>query len=172
MKEQQTDTFDIRAYTRADLRLRMTIEFEGTPPEQVFEVMGDPERITDWYLLAKTVKMHPPGPDGEMNFNVEFTFFGDVYEEILLMDMPRRYVYLARGDEFPIKDYVAMIEVDAKGPDRGVMRWTAYFDDIEGEHFQRLLPVILPAINQRSGELLSPLIGGVSLEVESFFGDI
>ena len=161
--------FDIRDYTQAQLRMLMTIEFEGMSPEQVFDTMGDPARITDWYLLAKEVKIHPPGPDGEANFNVEFVFFGDVFEEILLWDLPNRYVYRAQGDDFPIKDYVALIEVDQTGPTKGVMRWGAYFDVIDGDHNQRILPVILPAINARSAELLAPLIGGVGHSLESNF---
>ena len=103
MTEIAAQPFDISDYTPANLRMLMTIEFEGIDPGQVFETMGDPARVTDWYLLAKDVKIHPPGPDGEANFNVEFVFFGDVFEEILLWDLPHRYVYRAQGDEFPIK---------------------------------------------------------------------
>jgi hypothetical protein len=171
MNDTATQEFDISQYTRAKLRLSTTIEYEGIEPEAVFETMGDPERITDWYLLAKTVKIHPPGPDGETNFNVEFVFFGDVYEEILLWDVPHRYVYLAKGDDFPIKDYVAMIEVEPTGRSKGVMRWTAYFDEIEGEHNKRILPIIFPPINNKSAELLAGLIGGVRHSVECFFED-
>jgi hypothetical protein len=169
MTEVAEKTFDIREYTQAKLRTLMSIEFEGIQPEAVFETMGDPARITDWYLLAKDVKIHPPGPDGEANFNVEFVFFGDVYEEILLWDLPRRYVYLAKGEDFPIKDYVAMIEVDETGSNKGIMRWTTYFDVIEGDHNQRILPVILPAINAHSAERLAQLIGGVSVNTDSNF---
>ena len=131
--------------------------------------MGDPERITDWYLLAKTVKMYPKGDGEEQNFNVEFTFFGDVFEEILHWDPPRRYVYLAKGDDFPIKDYVACIEIEQSSADSGTMSWKTYSDVIEGEHFQRILPVMLPAINQASMEKLSGLIGGISCQVDSYF---
>lgn len=145
------------------------IEYKGHSAEQVFDIMGDPERVTDWYLLAKTVKMHPKIEGEEQTFNVEFTFFGDVYEEILHWDPPRRYVYLAQGDNFPIKDYIACIEVEETGPDTGVMSWKIYSDVIEGEHFQRILPVMLPAINQASMEGLSELIGGVSCQVDSNF---
>ena len=169
MTEISAQAFDISDYTAANLRMLMTIEFEGIDPGRVFETMGDPARVTDWYLLAKDVKIHPPGPDGEANFNVEFVFFGDVFEEILLWDLPHRYVYRAQGDEFPIKDYVALIEIDQTGPKQGVMRWGAYFDVIDGDHNQRILPVILPAINARSAELLAPLIGGTSHSIESNF---
>jgi hypothetical protein len=85
--------FDIRDYTRATLRMDARIEYRGKSAEEVFDIMGDPERITDWYLLAKTVKMHPVVAGEEQTFNVEFTFFGDVFEEILYWDPPRRYVY-------------------------------------------------------------------------------
>lgn len=162
-------SFDIGAYTGAGLRMDARIEFRGKTAAEVFDIMGDPERITDWYLLAKTVKMHPQLEGEEQNFNVEFTFFGDVFEEILHWDPPRRYVYLAKGDDFPIKDYVACIEIDEKTADSGVMSWKIYCDIIEGEHYQRILPVMLPAINQASMEKLSELIGGVSCRVDSYF---
>jgi hypothetical protein len=162
-------SFDVSRYTRAHLRMDARIEYRGKSATEVFEIMGDPQRITDWYLLAKTVKMHPVVQGQEQTFNVEFTFFGDVFEEILHWDPPRRYVYLAKGDDFPIKDYVACIEVTENADGGGVMSWKIYSDVIEGEHFQRILPVILPAINQASMEKLSGLIGGVSCQVESYF---
>ena len=169
MPKSAVNKFNIREYTQAQLRLLMSIKFEGKSPEQVFEIMGDPQRITDWYLLAKAVKLHPPGPDGKVNFNVEFVFFGDVYEEILHWDVPRRYVYVATGQEFPIKDYVGEIIVEQTGPDSGVMHWSAYFDDIEGDYNQRILPLILPPIYEGSANLLASLIGGVSYDVQSNF---
>ena len=49
------------------------------------------------------------------------------------------------------------------------MSWKIYSDVIEGEHFQRILPVMLPAINEASMENLSKLIGGVSCHVDSYF---
>jgi hypothetical protein len=161
--------FDITQYTSATLRMDARIEYRNKGAEEVFAIMGDPQRITDWYLLAKTVKMHPVVPGAEQTFNVEFTFFGDVFEEILHWDPPRRYVYLAKGEDFPIKDYVACIEVTEDGEGGGTMHWRIYSDVIEGEHFQRILPVILPAINQASMEKLSGLIGGVSCQVDSYF---
>ena len=161
--------FDLSPYTNARLRMDSVIDYDGHTADQVFEIIGDPERITDWYLLARTVKMHPCREGEEQTFNVEFTFFGDVFEEILFWEPPRRYVYQARGDEFPIRDYVAVIEVDAKTETSGTMRWQTYFDDIEGEHFQRILPVILPAINEASMQKLARLIDGVNCRVESYF---
>ena len=163
------ETFSIAAYTAAPKRLSAQIRYEGMTAQGVFDVMGDPTRITDWYLLAKTVKMHPPVAGEEQTFNVEFTFFGDVFEEILLWDPPRRYVYQAKGDDFPIKDYVACIEVEADTPTTGIMTWDIHCDIIEGEHFQRVLPVMLPAINEASMRKLQVLIGGVDCRVESFF---
>jgi hypothetical protein len=163
------NSFNIKTYTSATLRMDARIEYQGKTATEVFDIMGDPERITDWYLLAKAVKMHPRAGDEEQNFNVEFTFFGDVFEEILHWDPPRRYVYLARGDDFPIKDYVACIEIEEKSRDSGTMSWRIYSDVIEGEHYQRILPVILPAINQASMEKLSGLIGGISCQVDSYF---
>lgn len=164
-----TEEFDIKAYTSATLRMDARIEYRDMSAAEVFDVMGDPERITDWYLLAKTVKMHPQVSGEDQTFNVEFTFFGDVFEEILYWDPPRRYVYLAKGDDFPIKDYVACIEVVENPEGGGTMSWKIYSDVIEGEHFQRILPVMLPAINEASMENLSKLIGGVSCHVDSYF---
>ena len=161
--------FDISQYTSATLRMDARIRYEGKSAQEVFDIMGDPERITDWYLLAKTVKLHPLEEGQEQTFNVEFTFFGDVFEEILHWDPPHRYVYLAKGEDFPISDYVACIEVKETGQDRGEMRWAIYCDEINGEHFQRILPVILPAINEASMRKLSGLMGGVECNVESYF---
>lgn len=87
-----------------------------------------------------------------------FTFFGDVYEEVLHWDPPHRYVYLARGDDFPVKDYIAQIEVFEMADYKGIMRWNVYCDVIEGDHFQKILPVMLPAINEASIHALAPLI--------------
>ena len=165
----EAKVFHISDYTNAALRMDARIDFQGRSAAEVFDIMGDPEKITDWYLLAKAVKMHPPVAGEEQSFNVEFTFFGDVFEEILHWDPPRRYVYLAKGEDFPIKDYVACIEVSENHGGGGQMSWKIYCDVIEGEHFQRILPVILPAINEASMEKLSELIGGVSCRVDSYF---
>ncbi|MEH6579149.1 MAG: SRPBCC family protein [Amphritea sp.] len=164
-----TEVFDITRYTSAPLKMQAVIEYQGKTPEEVFAVLGDPEKIPDWYLLAKEVRMHPPKEDGDVTFNVVFTFFGDVYEEVLHWDPPHRYVYLAKGDEFPIKDYIAEIEVVESQPGQGTMTWNIYCQEIEGEHFQKILPVILPPINEASIKRLTPLIGGTGYKVNSFF---
>ena len=168
IQQQGEPEFDISPFTRAKLQLAMKIEYEGRSPEEVFEVMGDPARLKDWYLLVKEVHIKPAGEDGSSDFDVEFTFFGKVQEEILHWDVPKRYVYKATGPDFPIRDYVAMIEVNQLSEDRGEMRWLAWWDLIEGEHFQRILPAMLPAINEASLKRLASLIGGVSCSAESF----
>lgn len=160
--------FDITPYTKAPLQVETTIEYEGKTPMEVFEVMGDPELVPEWYLLAKQVKMHPPGPDGEISFNVEFTFFGDVFEEVLLWEPPNRYVYLAQGEGYPIKDYIAQIEVFETAPGKGVIKWYIYYSQIEGEHFQRIIPVMQPAIIEESMKKLSKFVGGTSCVVKKF----
>jgi len=162
-------TFSIEDFTKAPLRLRSRISYTGHSAADVFDIMGDPNRITDWYLLAKEVHIHDADEGEEASFTVEFTFFGKVLEEILHWDPPRRYVYIARGDEFPIKDYVACIEIEESGPDQGVLSWDIYCSQIDGEHFQRILPVMLPAVNEASMQALSKLIGGSSCDVTSFF---
>lgn len=160
--------FKMLPYTDASLRLDMRIQFQGKTPEEVFEIMGDPERITDWYLLAKKVLLHPPNDDGQVDFDVEFAMFGLVREEILHWELPLRYVYSAKGKDFPIKDYVALIEIRQTGKDEGELIWQQYFDLIEGEHNRRLLPVILPPINEQSLNCLAELIGGTSVKLQSF----
>ncbi len=162
-------SFSINDYTKASLRMQAVIEYVDKTPEEVFTIMGDPEMIPEWYLLAKEIRMHPAVDGEEASFNVVFTFFGDVYEEVLHWDPPHRYVYLAKGEEFPIKDYVAEIVVEEIGSNNGTMTWNVYCDVIEGEHFQRILPVMLPPINQSSMEKLAPLIGGTSCTVKSYF---
>ena len=162
-------SFDISDFTGAQLRMEAQIRYRGHSASQVFEILGNPELIPQWYLLAKQVHIHPAKSGQESSFTVEFTFFGKVDEEILHWDPPKRYVYLAKGAGFPIKDYVACIEINESEPDAGVMSWQIYCDHIEGEHFQRVLPVMLPAINQASMEKLSPLIGGTECTVKSYF---
>lgn len=165
---EKQDDFDIRAYTSAPLKLDMRVRFRGNNPAEVFDIMGDPERIKDWYLLAKEVHLQEPDADGQVNFDVEFVLFGAVKEEILHWDVPIRYVYRAYGDNFPIKDYIALIEIQKTGEKEGVMIWRQYFDAIEGEHNQLILPVILPPLNKASLERLAPMIGGTNVELESF----
>ena len=162
-------SFDISAFTSAGLKMEAHIEYQNCSADHVFEVLGDPKLIPSWYLLAKEVHIHEAPPGEEPPFTVEFTFFGLVDEEILHWDPPNRYVYLAKGDGFPIKDYVACIEVTEKDASSGTMSWQIYCDEIEGEHFQRVLPAMLPALNEASMKKLSPLIGGVSCSVKSYF---
>jgi hypothetical protein len=159
------DSFDMAPYTTAPERMKATIPFTGMSAAEVFDVMGDPERITDWFLLAKEVRIHPTESGEDPSFNVVFTFFGDVYEEVLLWNPPHRYVYLAQGPDFPIRDYVARIEVEETAPQRGVLRWAFHYDIIEGEHFERIMPVILPPIIEESLRRLAPLIGGTKVEM-------
>ena len=156
-------------YTKAPARMTSKIHYSGFSAEEVFEIMGDPDRITDWYLLAHSVKKHPPGPDGEESFNVVFTFFGDVFEEILEWSPPESYIYKAGGPDFPIKDYIAKIEVVESGEKSGTMIWTTYFNEIEGEAYRRILPFMLPAVTEPSIAKLMTLIGGNSYEFSSDF---
>jgi len=160
--------FDITPYTKAPLRMEITVEYEGKTREEVFAIIGDPELIPEWYLLAKRIIMHPSDEDGEASFKVEFTLFGEVYEEVLHWDEPNRYVYLAKGNDLPIKGYTALIEVFDTEPCKGVFVWKIYYDAIEGEEFQKLLPVILPPIKEESIRCLLPYIGGTRYDVKSY----
>lgn len=162
-------SFDISAFTKAGLKMEAQIEYENCTAERVFEVLGDPTLIPSWYVLAKEVHIHEAPPGEEPPFTVEFTFFGLVDEEILHWDPPNRYVYSAKGEGFPIKDYVACIEVQQSSATSGTMSWKIYCDEIDGEHFQRVLPAMLPAINEVSMKKLCPLIGGVDCRVMSYF---
>ncbi len=162
-------SFDIREFTHASLRMETQIHYAESSAQRVFDVLGDPKLIPEWYLLAKAVHLQEALPGADAPFTVEFTFFGHVHEEILHWDPPHRYVYLAQGDDFPIKDYVACIEVEQRGENQGTMHWRIYCDKIDGSHYQRVLPVMLPAINKASMEKLCPLIGGVEIQVASYF---
>ena len=162
----------IQAFSNAPARMVSSINYTGYSAQEVFDIMGDPERITDWYLLAHSVKKHPPGEDGLETFNVVFTFFGDVFEEILEWSPPEKYIYKATGPDFPIKDYFAEIKLIETGENSGTMTWTTYFDQIDGEAYRRILPVILPAVTEKSIIKLMELIGGTSYEFSSNFDGI
>jgi uncharacterized protein YndB with AHSA1/START domain len=95
------DVFDTGAYEARTERMPATITYSGMTPEKVFDVVGDPEKITDWMLLAEDVRVHPAEPGQDPTINVVFAFFGDVYEEVLHWDPPHRNVYLAQGPASP-----------------------------------------------------------------------
>jgi len=162
------DGFDIKKYTSSPLQIVASIQFKGKSTIEVFEILGNPILIPKWFLLAKAVNIHPSTKNGESAFNVEFTFFGDVYEEILDWNPPLRYVYLAHGKDFPIKDYVACLEIEETGIKEGVLHWKIYYSQIEGAHFQKIIPIILPPIIKESFELLTPLIGGIQSTTTAF----
>ena len=164
------DKFDITPYTAAPERMKATIPFEGMTGEEVFEVVGDPNKITEWFLLAKEVRIHPMEEGEDPTFDVVFTFFGEIYEEVLFWDPPHRYVYLAQGPDFPIKDYIGRIEVEETGPREGIMRWSFHYDIVEGEEFRRIIPVMLPPVIEASLRRLVPLIRGTAFEFEDRMG--
>jgi len=154
--------------TERTLRMSATVAFSGYSADQVFEIMGDPTRITDWYLLAKSVRVED-GEAADQPFIVDFTLFGEVTEQVLFWDPPSSYIYIATGEEFPIEDYHAEISVEDKGPDSGLLCWRVYFDRVSGSHHQNLLPVILPAVTEASVQRLSQMIGGTECSLVSDF---
>ena len=160
--------FNIQKFTKSPLQIEANIQFERKTAAEVFNIIGDPEFIPQWFLLAKSIKFHPEKEGKETSFNVEFTFFGDVYEEVLEWNPPFRYVYLAKGKDFPIKNYVASFEINELGKQKGILTWKIYYNEIEGAHFQKILPVILPPIIRESFERLSPLIGGINMEIKEY----
>ena len=164
-----SNDFRIQDYTTASLRITSTVSYSGKTAAEVFKLMGDPESIPDWYILAKAVKYNADHSTEAPSFNVVFSLFGEVSERVLYWDPPYRYVYSASGPQFPIKDYVASIEVEESGDQKGLVRWSIYLDTIEGDEFQRLIPIILPPINEASMRNLGKMIGGTSSEVSSFF---
>jgi len=157
------------------LRLQASIEFSGKSAEDVFSIMGDPERITDWYLLAKSVRMSHSEDSVEFmksqdkSFTVDFVLFGELEEEILFWDPPHSYIYRAVGPEFPIKDYYAEIAVASTGESTGTLHWRIYFDVVDSPKSKDLIPVILPPVTEASIQRLSALVGGVSSGVRSDF---
>ena len=48
------------------------------------------------------------------------------------------------------------------------MIWRQYFDEIDGEHNRRILPLILPPLNEASLKRLAPLIGGTSVAIRNY----
>ena len=155
----------IEDFTSAPERIRCQISFSGMSADEVFAFIGDPDRIPEWYLLAENVQHHAPGPDGEARFNVRFMFFGEVYEEVLHWDPPYRYIYLATGPDFPIKDYIAELSIEMTSDKSGVLTWAIRCDQIEGAANARVLLVILPELNKVSLEKLAALLGGEFLSM-------
>ena len=159
--------FAIGDYTSAPLRLDMQVRFTNQSPATVFDVMGDPAQIQNWYVLAKDTVVDEQTTEDELQFEVDFILFGKVREEVMLWNPPQRYVYRAFGEHFPFKDYVALIEVEETAPNTGVLRWQQYFTAIEGEDNQRLHSVILPHLNEVSLQRLATLINGSDVSVVS-----
>ncbi|MGB1958632.1 MAG: SRPBCC family protein [Luminiphilus sp.] len=159
--------FAIGDYTSAPLRLDMQVRFTDRSPATVFDVMGDPAQIQNWYVLAKNTVVDEQTAEDELQFEVDFILFGKVREEVMLWNPPQRYVYRAFGEHFPFKDYVALIEVEETAPNTGVLRWQQYFTEIEGEDNQRLHSVILPHLNEVSLQRLATLINGSDVSVVS-----
>ena len=159
--------FAIGDYTSAPLRLDMQVRFTNRSPATVFDVMGDPAQIQNWYVLAKDTVVDEQTTEDELQFEVDFILFGKVREEVMLWNPPQRYVYRAFGEHFPFKDYVALIEVEETAPNTGVLRWQQYFTEIEGEDNQRLHSVILPHLNEVSLQRLATLINGSDVSVVS-----
>jgi hypothetical protein len=46
-----------------------------------------------------------------------------------------------------------------------VVRWAFHYDTIDGEEFERIIPVMLPPIIEESLRRLAPLIGGSDVEM-------
>ena len=160
--------FAIGDYTSAPLRLDMQVRYTNQSPASVFDVMGDPAQIQNWYVLAKDTVVDEQTSEDELQFEVDFILFGKVKEEVMLWNPPQRYVYRAFGEHFPFKDYVALIEVEETAPNTGVLRWQQYFTEIEGEDNQRLHSVILPHLNEVSLQRLATLINGSDVSVVSY----
>ena len=160
-------SFSIGDYTSAPLRLDMQVRFTNQSPATVFDVMGDPAKIQNWYVLAKDTVVDEQTAEDELQFEVDFILFGKVREEVMLWNPPQRYVYRAFGEHFPFKDYVALIEIEETAPNTGILRWQQYFTEIEGEDNQRLHSVILPHLNEVSLQRLATLINGSDVSVVS-----
>ena len=159
--------FAIGDYTSAPLRLDMQVRYTNQSPASVFDVMGDPAQIQNWYVLAKDTVVDEQTAEDKLQFEVDFILFGKVREEVMLWNPPQRYVYRAFGEHFPFKDYVALIEVEATAPNTGVLRCQEFFTEIEGEDNQRLLSVILPHLNEVSLQRLATMINGSDVSVVS-----
>ena len=159
--------FAIGDYTSAPLRLDMQVRYTNQSPASVFDVMGDPAQIQNWYVLAKDTVVDEQTAEDKLQFEVDFILFGKVREEVMLWNPPQRYVYRAFGEHFPFADYVALIEVEETAPNTGVLRWQQFFTEIEGEDNQRLLSVILPHLNEVSLQRLATMINGSDVSVVS-----
>jgi len=160
--------FTIGDYTSAPLRLDMQVRFTNQSPATVFDMMGDPAQIQNWYVLAKDTVVDEQTTEDELQFEVDFILFGKVREEVMLWNPPQRYVYRAFGEHFPFRDYVALIEVEETAPNTGVLRWQQYFTEIEGEDNQRLHSVILPHLNEVSLQRLATVLNGSDVSVVSY----
>ena len=86
----------------------------------------------------------------------------------MLWNPPHHYVYRAFGEHFPFKDYVALIEIEETEQNAGILRWKQFFTEIEGADNQRLMPVILPHLNEVSLQRLATMINGTEVSVVSY----
>ena len=163
---------DLMTFTTAPRRLTARLSYQGHTSAQVFDLIGDPDRIPDWYVLAESIRHYPPTPEGEARFNVVFTFFGEVEETILHWAPPHRYVYRAIGPDFPIQDYVAELSVIPDGETSGTLGWDIYFDTVDTAQSARVLSIILPELNKSSLSKLASMLGGQLLSHDSNFHDI
>ena len=60
--------FAIGDYTSAPLRLDMQVRFTNQSPATVFDVMGDPAQIQNWYVLAKDTVVDEQTTEDELQF--------------------------------------------------------------------------------------------------------
>ncbi|MBL4712663.1 MAG: hypothetical protein JKX75_09260 [Gammaproteobacteria bacterium] len=157
--------FNINDYAKAPLKLEYKIYFEHYSGQEVFDILDNPELISEWYLLAENVQLNSSKGKAKESFTVDLTFFGHITEEVLYKSPPHHYVYSAKGDDFPIDGYIAEIEIITEPCDnKGVMIFKVYYKDVLNSKFKRIIPILFPVINEASINKLAEFIGGYKVE--------
>ena len=131
--------FTIGDYTSAPLRLDMQVRFTNQSPATVFDVMGDPAQIQNWYVLAKDTVVDEQTTEDELQFEVDFILFGKVREKSCCGNPPQRYVYQGVRRALPTSEtMLPSLRSKRRHPTPAYSGWQQYFTEIEGEDNQRL----------------------------------
>ncbi|MGW3560645.1 cupin domain-containing protein [Streptomyces sp. NPDC000963] len=127
--------FDTRDYTllrpgaaHVEARIHRIV---NRPAEAVWEDIEAFTAIASWH---PAITHSAPGPTGPRTRKLLTADGQDITEELLLSDRHQKVQeYTFVHHPFPVTDYRARIEVQALGPDRCEVHWSARFHPTEGD---------------------------------------